>query len=157
MTLDAGLGILGIVVNMVGFYLVVTQIRQQALATRGETYTNLCGLSYEILKMIADQPALYAYVYNNKRIQSDTPTAERVQVLICCEMIANYCDNAALQHENIPEPVWQRWHSFIREQVAASDELNAFLRQNESWYSAELIEILREVPPATPTAAPDAA
>ena len=61
------LSILSIVVNIIGFYFVVRQITQQALATRGETYTSLCGLSYEILKLIHENPFLYDYFYNNKK------------------------------------------------------------------------------------------
>ncbi len=148
MSTEILIALVGIGVNVFGFYLVLKQVRQQALATRGDTYTNLCGLSYDILRLIADQPYLYDYVYNDKRISSQTPGSERVQVLICCEMIANYCDNVALQRENIPDAIWQRWRTFIREQVAASGELNVFLRQNASWYSPDLVAVLDEVPAA---------
>lgn len=56
----------GIIVNIFGFAFVIRQIRQQALATRGETYTSLCGLSYEILHMMAEDARLYAYFYEKK-------------------------------------------------------------------------------------------
>ncbi|MFM9170985.1 MAG: hypothetical protein ACKOTD_12985, partial [Phycisphaerales bacterium] len=114
LTFENALALVAIAVNVVGFYFVVRQIRQQALATRGDTYTNLCGLSYDILRMMAERPHLYPYFYERK------PLAEagehRVEVLCCCEMIANYCDNTALQRENIPDHVWQRWRNFVREQ-----------------------------------------
>lgn len=61
-------------------------------------------------------------------------------------MIANYCDNFALQRENMPDEVWQRWRAFIKEQAAASAELYLSLRQCEGWYSANISDILREVP-----------
>lgn len=146
MNLEHTLGLVGIIVNICGFVFVSRQIRMQALATRGETYTSLCGLSYDILRMISEKPFLYGYVYEAKRLSAETPPEERVHVLICCEMIANYCDNVALQRENIPDEVWQRWRAFIKEQIAASAELNLFLRQYEGWYSADIADILREVP-----------
>ena len=137
------LSILSIVVNIIGFYFVVRQITQQALATRGETYTSLCGLSYEILILIHDNPFLYDYFYNNKEIESNSE--HRVQVLICCEMIANYCDNVTLQKENIPNHVWQRWKNFIIGQLEISSELKKFMLEYKDWYSVEMVSILDEI------------
>jgi hypothetical protein len=137
------LAVASICVNVCGFYFVIRQIRQQALATRGETYTNLCGLSYEILRMMAERPHLYPYFSERK------PLAEagerRVEVLCCCEMIANYCDNTALQRENIPDHVWQRWRNFIVEQIRLSVVLQDFMTEYKAWYSPEVGEILDEV------------
>ena len=137
------IAIFGILVNILGFFFVVRQIRQQALATRGETYTSLCGLSYEILGMMADHPELYAYFYENKTLDLDCP--DRIRVLCCCEMIANYCDNTALQRENIPNHVWQRWRTFIKQQVEMSKVLRDFFRDYRMWYSPEIGEILDEI------------
>jgi hypothetical protein len=143
MTLDTILSIFSIIVNIIGFYFVVRQITQQALATRGDTYTNLCGLSYEILKTISDNTYLYPYFYENKKLEQQSE--HRVQVLICCEMIANYCDNVTLQRENIPVHVWQRWKNFIKGQLEISMELKQFMLEYKDWYSTEMIEILDEV------------
>ena len=145
MSLETILSILSIFVNIVGFYFVIRQITQQAVATRGETYTSLCGLSYEILKMISDNPYLYDYFYNNKKL--DAGCEHRVQVLMCCEMIANYCDNVTLQRENIPDAVWLRWKNFIKGQLEISTELKSFMLEYKDWYSAEMIAILNEVHP----------
>ena len=137
------LSLISILVNIVGFYFLIRQITQQALATRGETYTSLCGLSYEILKLIHDNPFLYDYFYNNKRLESTSEHS--VQVLMCCEMIANYCDNVTLQREKIPNHVWQRWKNFILGQLEISYELKKFMLEYKDWYSPEMIEILNEV------------
>jgi hypothetical protein len=142
MSLETILSLLSILVNIVGFYFVIRQITQQALATRGETYISLCGLSYEILKMISDNPYLYDYFYNNKKLETDSE--HRVQVLMCCEMIANYCDNVTLQRENIPDAVWLRWKNFIKGQLEISIELKSFMLEYKNWYSAEMIAILNE-------------
>jgi hypothetical protein len=142
-TLDHCIALTAITVNVAGFYFVIGQIRQQALATRGETYASLCGLSYEILRMLADRPHLYAYFYEGKPL--DEAGEHRIEVLCCCEMIANYCDNTALQRENIPDHVWQRWRNFIREQLALSVVLHDFMQQYRDWYSPEVGEILNEV------------
>lgn len=143
MQLETILSVFSILVNIVGFYFVIRQITQQALATRGETYTSLCGLSYEILKMISDHPYLYDYFYKNKKLAPDSD--HKVQVWMCCEMIANYCDNVTLQRENIPEAVWVRWKNFIKGQLDISTELKSFMLEYKNWYSAEMIQILEDV------------
>ena len=61
MTSDTIISTIGIAVNIIGFSFVSRQLRMQALATRGETYTSLCGLSYDILKLITEEPLLYEY------------------------------------------------------------------------------------------------
>lgn len=134
------LAIISILINIIGFYFVIRQMTQQALATRGETYTSLCGLSYEILKLIHDNSHLYDYFYNNKKL--DANSEHRVQVLMCCEMIANYCDNVTLQKENIPNHVWLRWKNFILGQLEISIELKTFMQEYKDWYSLEMIAIL---------------
>jgi len=149
MTLENTIGVFGVLVNIAGFLFVIRQLRMQALATRGETYTSLCGLSYDILQLITDRTFLYDYIYQGKRLAATTPEDERVTVLITCEMIANYCDNVALQRENIPDEVWQRWRTFIHEQIVCSAELNRFMRQYINWYSPALASILLEIPAAT--------
>ena len=135
--------VLGILVNVVGFAFVVRQIRQQTLATRGETYASLCGLSYDILRLMTERPYLYPYFYEARPL-SETD-AHRVEVLCCCEMIANSCDNTVLQRENIPNHIWQRWRRFVREQVRMSVVLQDYLGTYRSWYSPELGAILDEV------------
>jgi len=139
-SVDTILAVVAIAVNVVGFFFVIRQIRQQALATRGDTYTNLCGLSYDILRMMAERPHLYAYFYERKPLPESGD--QRIEVLCCCEMIANYCDNTALQRENIPDHVWQRWRNFIREQIRMSVVLQDFMREYRDWYSPEVAEIL---------------
>lgn len=143
LTFENALALVAIAVNVVGFYFVIRQIRQQALATRGDTYTNLCGLSYDILRMMTERPHLYPYFYERKSLAE--AGEHRVEVLCCCEMIANYCDNTALQRENIPDHVWQRWRNFVREQIALSVVLQDFMREYRAWYSPEVGEILDEV------------
>jgi hypothetical protein len=138
---DTSIAGISVMVNICGFIFVIRQIRQQALATRGDTYANLCGLSYDILKMIADRPYLYAYFYDRKPLAPEDP--HRVEVLCCCEMIANYCDNTALQRENIPPHVWVRWRNFVAQQVEASVVLQEFFTRYSEWYSPEIGEILR--------------
>ena len=53
--------------------------------------------------------------------------------------------DTALQRENIPDHVWQRWRNFVREQIALSVVLQDFMRECRAWYSPEVGDILDEV------------
>ncbi len=141
LSFEAVIAAIAVVVNIIGFIFVIRQIKQQALATRGETYTSLCGLSYDILMMIAEKPYLYDYFYNNKKLEKNDP--HRVEVLCCCEMIANYCDNTITQKENMPISAWHKWRRFIRQQIEMSSVLKEFFEEYAEWYSPEISEILK--------------
>lgn len=92
---------------------------------------------------MADHPHVYDDFYHRKPL---TETChDRVRILCCCEMIANYCDNTALQRENIPEHVWQRWRTFIKQQVQMSIVLEQFFKEYREWYSPEIGELLDEL------------
>jgi hypothetical protein len=142
MDLQTLLSIISIIVNIIGFFFIIKQITQQALATKGETYTSMCSLSYEILKMIFENPFLYDYFYNNKKLEEDNEN--KIKVLICTEMIANYCDNVTLQRENMPDYIWQRWRNFIISQLDTSLVFREFMNEYSEWYSPEMILIINK-------------
>ena len=136
------LSIISIIVNIIGFFFIIKQITQQALATKGETYTSMCSLSYEILEMIFENPFLYDYFYNNKKLEDNNEN--KIKILICTEMIANYCDNVTLQRENMPDYIWQRWRNFIISQLDTSLVFREFMNEYSEWYSPEMILIINK-------------
>jgi hypothetical protein len=142
MDLQTLLSIISIIVNIIGFFFIIKQITQQALATKGETYTSMCSLSYEILEMIFENPFLYDYFYNNKKLEEDNEN--KIKILICTEMIANYCDNVTLQRENMPDYIWQRWRNFIISQLDTSLVFREFMNEYSEWYSPEMILIINK-------------
>ena len=142
MDLQTLLSIISIIVNIIGFFFIIKQITQQALATKGETYTSMCSLSYEILEMIFENPFLYDYFYNNKKIEDNNEN--KIKILICTEMIANYCDNVTLQRENMPDYIWQRWRNFIISQLDTSLVFREFMNEYSEWYSPEMILIINK-------------
>ena len=142
MDLKTLLSIISIIVNIIGFFFIIKQITQQALATKGETYTSMCSLSYEILEMIFENPFLYDYFYNNKKLEDNNEN--KIKILICTEMIANYCDNVTLQRENMPDYIWQRWRNFIISQLDTSLVFREFMNEYSEWYSPEMILIINK-------------
>jgi hypothetical protein len=140
----ATLGVL--LVTLAGFLFVIRQVRQIERTIRKDTNTSLCAQSIEILKEMAKCPQCYPCCYENAPLPEDEKV--RVEVLCICEMIANYLDNVALQHDNLPQPVWERWRSFIRDTLAGSQVIQEHFRKFRNWYSPELIAYIDEVHPS---------
>lgn len=136
------LSTVGLGINLFGFIFVMRRIRQQALATCGETYTNLCGLSHDILRMISDKPYLHACFCERRSL--DSSRQHKVDCLICCETIANYIDNALSQKENMPETVFNKW-LFPRQSVGMSVVLRDFSETYSGWHAPEMASICKEI------------
>jgi hypothetical protein len=141
-------------VTVIGFLIVIRQIRQVERTIRGDTNANLCAQSIEILKEIGACPECYPYFYENKELPPDEPS--RVRILCICEMTANYLDHVALQRDNLPPAVWKRWSLFIRDAVQGSPVLREHFAKYRDWYSDEVLRLVdpsqaapgRTAPPA---------
>jgi hypothetical protein len=132
--------LLALLVTVTGFTLIPRQLRFQSMGLRGEAFTVLTGLSLDIMKYIADNPELYKYFYESQELRDDD--VNRVKVLCCAEMIANYLDAVVMHKSHMPKSVWGRWKVFITEQVRSSPALRDFVNEYRQWYSNELVREL---------------
>lgn len=138
---QSALTLAGILINLSGFLVVYWQMGMQVDAIRSDVSASLTELSYEPLRFMGDRPSLYPYFYESKPLLPDDP--HRVEVLICCEMIANYCDNVMQQRTSMSEPAFESWKTFVLEQCLTSPSLREFVIKYEHWYSAELGDLAR--------------
>ena len=138
----------GLLVTLGGFLFVIRQVMLIERTIRKDTNTSLCAQSIEILKEMAKCPQCYACFYDNAPLPEDEKV--RVEVLCICEMIANYLDNVALQRDNLPEPLWERWSCFIRDTLVGSQVIQEHFRKFRNWYSPELIVYVDAVCPPKP-------
>jgi hypothetical protein len=138
----------GLLVTLGGFLFVIRQVGQIERSIRKDTNATLCAQSIEILKEMARCPPCYACFYENAPLPDDEKV--KVEVLCICEMIANYLDNVASQHDNLPGPVWERWNCFIRDTIAGSQIVQEHFRKFRNWYSPELIAYVDRLCPPKP-------
>jgi serine/threonine protein kinase len=75
--------------------------------------------------------------------QADDPTA----IPCLAEMIANYLNLVALQKDNLPGNVWERWRNFILDAVQSSPVVFDHFAKYPHWYSEEVNAIIRQVKP----------
>jgi len=135
--MQALVGIGTLLVTIAGFLFVIRQVKQIERTIRSDTNASLCAQSIDILSEMAKCPEGYSCFYDNAPLPSDNKL--RVEVLCICEMIANYLDHVALQHDNLPKPVWERWSCFIRDTLAGSQVIQEHFRKYRNWYSQEIL------------------
>ena len=100
---------------------------------------SLTALSYDVLNLMESKPQLYEYFYEGKSLTEGDPN--RVSVLLCAEMIANYCDNAIQQAGSMSDDVWESWRRYIVQQYQISPAFREFVRMRRDWYSSELVQV----------------
>jgi hypothetical protein len=129
----------GLVLNAIGFLLIWKQLGLQVAAQRGEVSNSLTALSYDVLNLMESKPQLYEYFYEGKSLTEGDPN--RVSVLLCAEMIANYCDNAIQQAGSMSDDVWESWRRYIVQQYQISPAFREFVRMRRDWYSPDLVQV----------------
>ena len=125
--------------------LVICQLRQVARSVRGDTHGKLCDESFEILKIMAEQPDVYDYFYENKKLAPDSEA--RVRVLCVCECLANFLEHVSLQRENLPNNVWETWHAFICDSYLRSSVLRDHFDKFRGWCTSEILDIVAQCKP----------
>lgn len=123
-----------------GFVYVVRQIRLVRRSLLAQGNTGLSEQSLTIMSFIAEHPATYDYLYNNKRLTDGD--RHRVQVLCLCEMVANYCDMTVAVLPDLDPTVAERWRRFITDTLSCSPTLREHLQQRRLWYSDDLLALL---------------
>jgi hypothetical protein len=74
--------------------------------------------AFEIIKYLADDPLLYEYFFENKRLSGGSP--ERPKVLCCAEMMANFLEHIVLQRPSPPSASKEAWMLNVRDHYYAS-------------------------------------
>jgi len=126
--------------GLASLLLMQRQVSLQAETMQSAASTSLTEPSFTILAFITDRPPLYPHFYERKVLAQNDP--HRIEVRICCEMIANHCDNLTQQRGSMSAETWASWRRFITGQFDASPSLQAYLADYRDWYSEELIAIV---------------
>lgn len=129
-----------VIVTLVGFLLLRRQIRQVDLSTRGETYGELYSQQHSITTFFIENLRLRPYFYDNREIDTG---AEYVQIMAVAEMVGDFLEHIYLQLPNLPSDVREGWATYMRRVYCNSPALRIHFEANGSWYSEELVEMLR--------------
>lgn len=129
-----------LVVTIIGFVLIIRQIRLVRRSLLTQANAVLSEQSLTILDFVAAHPATYDYIYRNKALQSGDP--HEVAVRCACEMIANYCDLTVAMLPDLPPAVAERWTRFITDTASCCPTLREHFAEHRLWYSDDLLRLL---------------
>jgi hypothetical protein len=129
-----------LLVAIFGFGLLIHQIRQLERAIRGDTHAQLYEKAFQIMTLLAAHPDLRPYFYGNKVLRGKDP--KQNEVMCAAEIVANFMEFVALQRQNLPKSVWERWATYIKDRYHTSKVLRDYFVVNRNWYADEILGLL---------------
>ena len=136
------LSVIALLVTIAGLYGVFIQIQKIREVGWSNINSKLCDQSFELLKLINDNPNTYDYFYHNKVLLQDAP--ERVSVLCITEALANFLEHLLLQHNQLPPVQCAVWRRFINSTFNSSVAVCEFITEHSDWYSPDIVAIAIE-------------
>jgi hypothetical protein len=133
--------VIQVVVAIVGFFLVIMQLR-------GATQDRLYAHYLEICKLFMQNPELRPYFYGSGAKADEAGTLEQTEackqklapkVAFMCEAIFGLVEHAVLQRAYMPQDAWHHcWRPYALERLNESEELRNFFDPNAHWYSKKM-------------------
>jgi hypothetical protein len=135
-----------VIVSILGFCLVLYQIRQLIKNIRGSAHDSLYAHYTDISKLFMDKPYLYPYFYYNKDPGRLAHTAnENNEVDIMSEMLLGLIEHATLEQKNLPFNAWSEcWKPYALARMRTSGELRRYFDENKDWYTEQLRLLLKD-------------
>lgn len=149
--LAAIVGIIGVILGaLIGGIFVQRatkrQIEVMLLQSRGDVNERLYNQSLSIMKFFAEHPELRPYFYDNKDLMQAANELEKSKVLTAAEMVGGFMELVALQVEEQPNDIQQRWKAYIADAYNSSPALREHLATCTSWYAEDLLCLLPPTP-----------
>lgn len=132
-------------VAVIGFPVLILQLRQIERATRGNTHSSLFAQSFETMKLIFGNPEFSPYIYADKELPQDDPHFFALKALV--EIIADFLEHVALQKANLPKEVWMHWKEYIISMHRSCPLLREHFRQHADWYSESILMLFSDIDP----------
>ncbi len=137
-----------LVAAVVGFGILICQVRQVERSIRGDTQHKLFSQSLEIVKAIGDHPEVRPYLFENREVSKDYPNYS--SVLLAVELVTDFLNHVAIQQVNMSEYHWERWRFYIRDIYSTSPAIRDYISQHQGWYSHELLSLFQPDKQSTP-------
>ena len=135
------------------------QVEVMVQHSRGDVNERLYNQSLSIMIFFGENPELRPYFYDNKELSTAPNDLERWKVLNAAEMVGGFVELVALQIEEQPSEIQERWKAYILDLFNSSSVLREHLASCAAWYADDLLRLLpsgRPVLTEKVSAAPDA-
>jgi len=132
-----------LLVAIIGFFILIIQIRQLERAIRSDTHSSLYSQCFDTTKLFYLNAKFLPYVYENKDLSKDDPSFYELSVLV--EIIADFFEHIALQKTNLPDEVWNHWNNYIRSIYKSCPLLREHFRKRAEWYSEAILGLFKNI------------
>ena len=154
-------GVLGVVLGAViggVFALKATkrQIEVMMIQSRGDVNERLYSQSLQLLRFLAENPALRPYFSDNKDLSTCENELEKCRVLSTVEMIGGFMELVALQLAEQPLEIQPRWKAYIVDAYKSSAVLREHISTCTAWYAEDFLRLLPAESSESTTAKPNA-
>jgi len=130
----------GVVVTVAGFFFVYYQIKQINRAGRASTHASIFSHSLELTRLMLDHPEVRPYLYDGKDIAEGDPAYN--QVMLACEMLADFYEHVSLQRENLPKQSLDCWDKAMARRYLKNPVLEKYVEENGDVYARDLSEAI---------------
>ena len=124
-------------ITVIGFWLVVKQLRGEREALETATRDQVYQASLGILKMFVEHPDLRPYFYDS--IPMPGQILERSKVLAACEVMGDHWENILLSKKSLDQETLGVWRNYMRGIYGASPSLRYFLLEEGYRYSGDFL------------------
>jgi hypothetical protein len=131
-----------LLIAVIGFGILIFQIRQLERAIRGDTQSGLYAQTFEIMKFIADNPQIRPYFYDGKELRVGDESYNLV--LTATEIVADFFEHVVQQKANLPDEVWQKWCVQIQRTYLSSPALREYYTTNKLAYSVDVVTLCEQ-------------
>ena len=134
------------IASIVGFVVIIYQIRQLQRAIQSDTHNKLYTHYLEVTKLLLQKPQLRPYFYGGKVLDKTVPDQAdiRQEIEVMCEVFLSLFEHAVVQKNNLPGDSWQNcWKAYVLERYKNSPVLVTFFTANQAWYAKTLLDLLK--------------
>ena len=131
-----------LVVAVIGFGILIYQIRQLERAIRANTQSELYSQGFEILKFLGENSQIRPYFYEGKKLEAHDEA--RNLVLSATEIVADFFEHVVLQKRNLPNAVWQKWAIQMQNTYLSCPSLQEHFSVNRNVYCEDIVRLCEE-------------
>ena len=126
---------------LIGFPLIIYQIRQLERAVQGDTQEKMFSRCHDISQLMLQYPEVRPYILDGAQVPQDDQI--KAKVIAFVEILGDFLELLYFQRQNMTDEVWQSWDSYIHDVYKRCPELAAYYGKNAAWYYAPFLEYLR--------------
>jgi hypothetical protein len=140
--------ILSVIVTIIGFLLIIRQIRQTQKTIEQSNHTSIYAISAEFNKYLADNSELRPFLYEGKAFEMSQNLSDKI--LIVCEMLTDMFEFIVIEHRSINPSIYGTWRAYIELIYSKSPAFRYYIELYKPTYSKELLTVFTEIKASLP-------